>query len=680
MANKEYDFSDFDTPNDSYDFSDFELPVEESKEEPSMVESLLRGGVQGVSKGFADEITGAGEALFTDKTYEQARNESRAAYKAAEEANPITYNVGDIGAGVASGLLTGGAGLVANLGSTGLKQGVKELAKLGAKEGAAFGLGQSEADLTKGDIAGAAKDTVIGAGAGATLGAALPILGKGLKNKSEALLDLLKGTKPGENLSDAFKLSQKGETFLGKKGKDKIIEDSNKTAEALLQSFKEQYKKGSSKIGKALDSDTRPKNVSENIKNIESMINDGTMPTDDKARLQDILNQYKQRLQLPDRAVKTGEVQGIDVKGIDKAKAAMDKSIAKAKSEAEVLGQDVNFTPSEVISEANILQSLQTTRNELGEQIPKVRQVDIPADEFQASQSLVDFTPGGIMEKYKDLNLQELQMFKKQMQSLSSSNKLDDYAKSQAAKASKEIDNLIKDKMSPSSKELYEQGNKSMSKVYDASEFMKEVGKDSFDDSKAAIDLADKMRKPNDKRNQYTDEVMGLLDEPQPELLEKITDIGTKSRLHKSGEAGNMLGIFSPNVISTYGGAGLGTVSRKLKTPVDITKKIINAPGEALEGFANRMMTHRDPSKKAVGETLMKALTSADKKDRLLWSLSRQPAFRQIIEEEGLDLFGVERDSEEQDDELSPIEELQQKQPININNTKEELLKRFRNR
>lgn len=128
-------------------------------EDATEIDSALRGAAQGASFGFADEITGGLESLFTDKSYEQARDESRANYKAAENANPKSYMTGEIGGAIASSFIPGlglakGATLAANVG------------KMGAI-GAATGLGMSDADLTKGDYLGAAKDTAIGFALGA---------------------------------------------------------------------------------------------------------------------------------------------------------------------------------------------------------------------------------------------------------------------------------------------------------------------------------------------------------------------------------------------------------------------------------------------------------------------------------------------------------------------------------
>lgn len=134
----------------------------------SMLESGLRGLAQGASFGFADEITGAIEGALTDKTYEQARDESRANYDKASNANPLTYGAGEIAGGVGTALVPGlnvakGASLATKIG-------------VGAGAGAAYGLGASEADLTKGEIGGAAADTATGAVVGGAVSGAVESL------------------------------------------------------------------------------------------------------------------------------------------------------------------------------------------------------------------------------------------------------------------------------------------------------------------------------------------------------------------------------------------------------------------------------------------------------------------------------------------------------------------------
>jgi hypothetical protein len=135
---------------------------------PSKLESLVRGAAQGASMGFADEITGALESATSDKSYQQARDESRANYKSAEEANPKTFMGGEFGGAAATALIPG--------------LGEATIPKLAA-QGAAYGLGSSNADLTSGkveDMEQAAKDTAKGGAVGTVLGLAGKALTKAL--------------------------------------------------------------------------------------------------------------------------------------------------------------------------------------------------------------------------------------------------------------------------------------------------------------------------------------------------------------------------------------------------------------------------------------------------------------------------------------------------------------------
>lgn len=145
-----------------------DAPMGAPKAGPSKTESFLRGGWQGVTFGLGDELTGGIESLFTDKSYQQARDESRAANAAAKAANPLTYGAGEIGGGIATAFVPGvglakGAGLAAKVG-------------LAAAEGGAAGFGYSEGK----DLETIAKDTVAGAALGAAGGAVFAGVDKGL--------------------------------------------------------------------------------------------------------------------------------------------------------------------------------------------------------------------------------------------------------------------------------------------------------------------------------------------------------------------------------------------------------------------------------------------------------------------------------------------------------------------
>lgn len=158
----------------------------------SPLESAGRGALQGATFGFGDEIygVGAGAVDFIKGdgfNYAKNRDDVRANNDAAREANPGSYIAGEIGGGLA--LPFGVARTGANAGArvlgrlTGIAPEAQQAATLGgrvmqgagqgARAGATYGIGTSNADLTQGDFGGAALDTVKGAGGGAILGGAL---------------------------------------------------------------------------------------------------------------------------------------------------------------------------------------------------------------------------------------------------------------------------------------------------------------------------------------------------------------------------------------------------------------------------------------------------------------------------------------------------------------------------
>ncbi len=125
---------------------------------PSQLESSLRGAAQGAFFGFADEATAAAEALFSDKSYDQARDESRAAYDAAQAANPATFMAGNIGGSLATSFIPGLGVLNAAKGAT-----TAGRVGLAAAQGGLSALGSSKAD----NALEMAKDTAIGGATGA---------------------------------------------------------------------------------------------------------------------------------------------------------------------------------------------------------------------------------------------------------------------------------------------------------------------------------------------------------------------------------------------------------------------------------------------------------------------------------------------------------------------------------
>lgn len=129
---------------------------------------ILRLGLQGATKRFSDEGVGLLESTFPRlalgpgeffdpsvptpeaKSYAEARDAERAAIEQSRANLPRGVGTGvEIAGDILTDVATGGAG---------------NTYKGAAAMGALSGLGASEADLTKGDVGGAARDTALGAG------------------------------------------------------------------------------------------------------------------------------------------------------------------------------------------------------------------------------------------------------------------------------------------------------------------------------------------------------------------------------------------------------------------------------------------------------------------------------------------------------------------------------------
>lgn len=198
--------------HDNSFISDEEMNALSSKEAPSSAEILARGAAQGVSFGFAPEITGALESLkdvaTTDaplkdlpELYQQRRNESETNYKTAQEENPLLYG----GAELASGFLIPGIGT-----AKAAKTGTSILSKVlrGSAAGSAAGglsaAGHSEADLIEaakgkeGELGKFASDVGSGMAVGGVIGGAVPAV-TGVISKAASGL---KNTKTGKILQE----------------------------------------------------------------------------------------------------------------------------------------------------------------------------------------------------------------------------------------------------------------------------------------------------------------------------------------------------------------------------------------------------------------------------------------------------------------------------------------------
>lgn len=623
-----YDDSLFDdTPveKDSQQFDDslFDDNLEES---PSKTESLLRGSAQGLTFNLSDELTGATEAgtrallpealggdKFSDllQNYRKYRDESRAANKIAEEANPGTYFTGELGAGLATGLFTGGAGTVANLGKVGLQQGAKELAKLGAKQGAVAALGASEADLTKGEIGQATKDTTVGAVLGAGLGATIPTAIKAVGTGASKVASFAKDKAPEfiKKGQSAFDLAKKGVNVVGTKAQEDLDTEANKVANKIIESFRSQYEDGSKKVNAALKSLPESVDFSKQMVQIEDALKNSKMLPDDLAKIQGELDLYKEisksKTFIPKKAQAEKEMQDI---------------VTKSKGEAKILGQNTEFIPQEATEDGKFLQTLKRTFSPEGDETASVIQVKVPETEVIENA----------VESFRKMNLQELNNVKKELSSfVGGNNKLSNYSKSILNNLKKQVDDAIDSSLSKENKALYESGNKDISDVYKAGDLMGMLSPNKRFENDLDIKLKQKLLSGSTTNKETIDRALQYGNNIPSNVAEKVQDFPVRQQLlnNLAGEGSLLGGLINPKGMSIRTGAALGSVADSpiLNKTKDFTKKMINLDQKALENIASKV----DP---VFGTTLQKALQDTSKKDRLLWSLSQQPAFRQAVE------------------------------------------------
>jgi hypothetical protein len=142
---------------------------------------FMHGGAQGATFNFGDEIQGGIQALLRKYVqgsdadaraslgdlYRKERDAARNENDIAKKRSPKAFFLGEMAGGVPMAMATGGAGTAPRLAT---------LVKTGMAMGAATGLGGSEADLTQGNVGGAAADTALGAGVGGATAAVMPSL------------------------------------------------------------------------------------------------------------------------------------------------------------------------------------------------------------------------------------------------------------------------------------------------------------------------------------------------------------------------------------------------------------------------------------------------------------------------------------------------------------------------
>lgn len=221
------------------------IPQAKREPSPGMAESAVRGGLQGATFGFSDEIRGlqaagggsgvlgalrlGAEALAPSivgtggqEAYQAQRDAVRQADQAAQAENPYTYGAGEIAGGVATGLAAAGSGATLLRGGMSLPRAVGA----GVVEGGAYGALYGAGNATE-NTAGEAGE---GAITGAAIGAAVPVVGRAIGGavsraitpqsvapERQALVDVLQreGVPISAGQRSGSKALQYMESFLG---------------------------------------------------------------------------------------------------------------------------------------------------------------------------------------------------------------------------------------------------------------------------------------------------------------------------------------------------------------------------------------------------------------------------------------------------------------------------------
>ena len=104
------------------------------------------------------------------------------------------------------------------------------------------------------------------------------------------------------------------------------------------------------------------------------------------------------------------------------------------------------------------------------------------------------------------------------------------------------------------------------------------------------------------------------------------------------GEGGFLGGLVNLKGGAIRIGEAAGYASKgvnKVVEPVaNFTKRIVKMDDSALMGLSNKLKVSTNPAFQKFGNALEKATQDSTKRDRLLWAISQQPAFRQMIQEE----------------------------------------------
>lgn len=635
----------------------------------------LRGAAQGVTFGLADELAGsigaAGEVLSGQtelqnalEAYRRQRDESRAAYKAAEERSPTAFTTGNILGGIATAIPTAGLGAAAQ--GAGLAARLGSAAKVGAAAGGVAGLGTSEADLTQGDIGGVAADVASGIGTGAVFGVGTQggmELVKGGAKIGGKVLDAIKDTETAQTFAKGYENPQL--TLFTGKGREDIFRAANKTTKEFGLAVDEVFDNIGSLVGKGKDE-------------LKGQFGDISKSVDELSSLADSL----EKSLLPENRAK-GRYLRDRIKdlteGLAKTKTVEEivpgRTIKATKSAREKLQEqaDALTYQSSLTSEPAVYRVVESPDGKFLS-ITKTLNDEVSSSSFSASKPVLNepgtpeiTIPPSIREKQievrsggvnpKNTPAEQIQTLKEELNQATGVSQNVSGPLTAAGKATGQIQQIAGDldktlrKLSSSlanSNDKYTAVNQALEYlgleakellVKDAATGQQRLTPGAFDKIIQKLSSAEDITKSGIKAEERLNEFFRLLrfaDEEAVKKIEpKIRQTVTELNLAQKATGFN---IRNPSTFIKAGAASVGNIAGKVAQSTSElakagTKKLSEATPEQLKQVVNAAMTKGGASMKVV-QPLMDAM----KKDNVgrnaaLFSLQQNPEYREILKD-----------------------------------------------
>lgn len=628
------------------------------EDEMSQLEAGLRGGAQGLTFDFGDELMGGALAAWDVATgdpkledlkelYKKHRDEQRMQMEQAAEEHPATYYGSDIAAGVLPALLTGGGTAAASVGKAVLKGAAKKslpkaLGKAAAKGvgyGAATGAGTSTADLLEGEVMDFSKDVGFGSAVGGAMGAGLPLVGKAAKKGLDITKNTIKGAGnliPG---AEAMGLGYKA----GKRGlgisQDDMIDEALRVGKELDKKVKKVLLDSGVSRDKAVklaDEAGVRINAGESIDEVvESIIEEGAIGLEVKSRdklvnsisaLKKGFNEQQELLKLESRAanqsVQEGQKHGSELETISEINTNYDDALILPDAKGKVKGLRSKYS---IKSPEGVEEYTKILTKPLDDSV--VKRIEYDTESMSPSQlkSMLGYINDNLVGD----------MTKK-----ASTNER--YARKLAVSLRSKLDDAVEEFADPTG---------TMAKTYQGMNKLgvKEAGKatetaiDNNIDSIAKKLLSTGSSSDIDKRRAFeyfkksSPEYDKIIEEA--EFISRLNDkLGGMTEGVKTTNMKGLMGSAEGAVskATNLAGKGVRATSVYTKPLTQRVSKVANKVNEMSDDFLNwsatRMMSNKGSGGEYFGKQLQHAMSQeGPMRNALLWSLSQQPGFRSII-------------------------------------------------